>query len=123
MGIYYNPTGAGDHVQDVEHNIRTIKECVRANWSRLPFRYNMPPAITIRLVKHVVMWLNSFPRKGGVSTTLSPQAIIWGQTLSSDVHCRAEFGDYVQTHEDNNPTNSMADRTLGAICLGPTRNA
>jgi hypothetical protein len=29
-----------------------------------------------------------------------------------------EFSEYVQTHEEHD--NAMTDRTLGAICLGPT---
>ena len=36
------------------------------------------------------------------------------------MHCKLEFGDYVQTHEEHD--NSMAARTIGAIALCPTRN-
>ena len=63
-------------------------------------------------------WLNMFPRKGGVSKTLSPRALLTGKTWSYTTHCKLEFGDYVQTHEEHD--NSMAARTIGAIALHPT---
>ena len=65
-------------------------------------------------------WLNMFPRKGGVSKTLSPRALLTGQTWSYTMHSKLEFGDYVQTHEEHD--NSMAARTIGAIALRPTGN-
>ena len=65
-------------------------------------------------------WLNMFPRKGGVSKTLSPHALLTGQSWSYTTHCKLEFGDYVQTHEEHD--NSMAAGTIGAIALCPTGN-
>jgi hypothetical protein len=32
------------------------------------------------------------------------------------------FGDYVQVHEDDMITNTMKERTVGALCLGPSGN-
>ena len=43
-----------------------------------------------------------------------------GKHLDFRRHVRAEFGSYVQTHEEHN--NSMQSRTVSAICLGPTGN-
>ena len=80
--------------------MRTIKERVRAGWSRLPFSKCMPKLVVIRLVKDKVMWMNNFPRAGGVSSTLSPRAIMDGTKLDYNIHCKTEFGQYVQTHED-----------------------
>ena len=65
-------------------------------------------------------WLNMFPRKGGISKTLSPRALLTGQSWCYTTHCKLEFGDYVQTHEEHD--NSMAARTIGAITLRPTGN-
>ena len=69
------------------------------------------------------MWLNSFPRKGGISNTLSPRTIVNGTQFDFNKHCKCEFGSYVQTHDDSNIKNNMNPRTTGAICLGPTGNA
>ena len=65
-------------------------------------------------------WLNMFPRQGGISKTLSPHILLTGQTWSYTTHCKLEFGDYVQTHEEHD--NSMATQTIGAIALRPTGN-
>ena len=41
-------------------------------------------------------------------------------TLYYYKHCRVEFGTYVETHEDEPPTNTMAEMLQGGIYLGPT---
>lgn len=71
----------------------------------------------------VVRCLNQFPRKNGISATISPASILTGAPLP-DFHCmRLEFGSYVQVFEDNDPTNTPRARSLGAITLNPTGNA
>ena len=55
----------------------------------------MTKLVVIRLVKDKVMWLNNFPRSGGVSSTLSPRAIMAGEKLDFNIHCKTEFGQYV----------------------------
>jgi hypothetical protein len=44
-----------------------------------------------------------------------------GQKLDYARHCKFEFGEYVQTHEQHD--NSMTPRTIGALALHPTGNA
>ena len=51
-----------------------------------------------------------------------PREIILCHCLSYKYHCRAPFGAYCETHENNEPTNSMRSRALLTICLGPTGN-
>jgi hypothetical protein len=41
-----------------------------------------------------------------------------GITFDYNKHCQLQFGSYVQNHEEL-ATNTMAARTVGAICLGP----
>ena len=41
-----------------------------------------------------------------------------GQEIDYNKHVRLEFGEYVQTHEEHD--HAMTDKTVGAICLGPT---
>ena len=43
-----------------------------------------------------------------------------GKQLDYNKHVRAEFGEYVQTHEEND--SDMYERTVRAICMGPTGN-
>ena len=80
----------------------------------------MPRCLIIKMVYAANYWLNMFPRKGGISKTLSPYALLTKKTWSYTTHCKLEFGDYVQTHEEHD--NSMAAWTIGAIALRPTGN-
>ena len=72
------------------------------------------------LVYYAVSWLNNFPPKGGVSQHLSPRAIITGVPLDYSKHCKLEYGEYCQVHEENNPQTSMQPRATGAIAMGST---
>ena len=65
-------------------------------------------------------WLNMFPRKGGMSKTMSPRTLLMGLTMNYNRHCRLEFGEYVQTHEEHD--NSLNPPTIGALALRPTGN-
>jgi hypothetical protein len=109
--------GTNDHIPDIERFIRTVKDRSRSTYRMLPFKY-IPRIVLIQLVKNVIFWLNSFPARDGVSTTMSPRCIMTGQEIDYNKHVCLEFGKYVQTHEEHD--NAMADRMLGAICLGPT---
>ena len=120
LGILLNTASNDEHVPEIERQIRTVKERTRAIYCTLPFN-KMPRRLIIEMVYAANYWINMFPRKGGISKTLSPRALLTGQSWSYTMHCKLEFGDYVQTHEDHD--NSMAARTIGAIALRPTGNA
>ena len=72
------------------------------------------------MVYNCVFWLNSFPHGDSVHSTISPRAIMTGQRITYDKHCRLEFGTYVQTHKKHD--NSLEPRTSGAIALRPSGN-
>lgn len=60
----------------------------------LPFK-KMPQLMLVELIYHVVLWLNAFPMKSGVSTTLSPREMVLRQKLDFRKHCHTLFGSYV----------------------------
>jgi Zinc knuckle len=120
LGIDLNAVARQEHVPEVERYIRTLKERVRSHYNALPFN-PMPPRMMIELVHYCNFWLNSFPNEDGVSKSLSPRLIVTGNRINYSKHCKLEFGEYVQTHEEHN--NSMDPRTIGAIALRPTGNA
>ena len=62
-----------------------------------------------------------FALKGGIFTTQSPSELILNHRLNYNAHCKIEFGEYVQTHEEHN--NDMSQRTLGAIATRPSNDA
>ena len=45
-----------------------------------------------------------------------------GKKLDLKKSCKLHFGAYAQVHKDRNVTNTLEERTQGAICLGPTGN-
>jgi hypothetical protein len=61
-----------------------------------------------------------FALKSGISQTQSPSELVLNRKLDFNVHCKVEYGEYVQTHEEHD--NSMATRTIGAIATRPTDN-
>ena len=73
------------------------------------------------MAKHAVDWLNAFLHPDGVSDALSPRTIVTGQIVDYNRHCRYEFGQYAQSHEQHD--NSMAPQTIGALAMRPTGNA
>jgi len=121
MGMRLNIAAANEHVPKIERQIRVVKEHVRCIRHTLPFSHILVTML-IQLVYHAVMWLNSFPPKGGVSSTISPRSLMTGVPLDYKKHCQLHFGSYAQTHEEPDPTNTPNTRTVGAICLGPTGN-
>jgi len=121
LGVALNETGRDEHVGDIERYIRTVKERCRSVYCMLPFK-QIPGRMLIELVKYSVFWLNSFPHERGISDTLSPRAIVCGQSsVDCQRHCKYEFGQYVQAHEQHDNTIDNK-RTVGAIALRPTGN-
>jgi len=55
---------ASQHCGLIERNIRFLKEKIRSLHHSVPFE-RVPDIIVVRLVLHVVKFVNGFPRKGG----------------------------------------------------------
>jgi hypothetical protein len=112
--VRLNITAADEHIPDIERQIRTMKERARAVRSTLPFK-RLPARMIIELVHFSTLWINAFPPSIGVSDTYSPRTIMTGTSLDYSKHCKVPLGAYVETHEENSPTNTMSERTRGAI--------
>ena len=119
-GIHLNGVAREEHVPEAERFVRTIKERTRATYSTLPFK-RVPMRLIIEMVYDSVFWWNAFPKKNGVSDTLSPRTILTGRKVDYNRHCRYTFGEYVQVHEQHNNSVSVM-RTTGALALRPTGN-
>ena len=119
LQVTLNTTSRDEHVGDIERYIRTVKERMQGISNTIPFK-RLTRSMVMELAKAVVYWLNSVPSSTGVSPMMSPRTIITGQLLDYHKHCRYEFGEYVQTHEEHD--NSLLSRTVGAIALRPTGN-
>jgi hypothetical protein len=76
----------------------------------------------IEFIYFMVLWMNAFPVKSGVSDKISPRELLLRWRLNYKKHCRVEQGTYCEVHDEPIPTNTMASRTHVAIALGPTGN-
>ena len=92
----------------IEFYIRTMKEQSRCVVSVIPLRF-LPRALSRGIVESRNFWLNSFPRKGGISKVYSPQTIVLGKKINYNKHCQLETGQYVEVHKKSD--NTMKRRT------------
>ena len=94
-----------EHVGNIKHNTRYLKEKCRQLRHTLPF-LQIPGVIIIRIVQVCTMMLiNVFLRRGG-SIQYSPNMTVTNRGVSMD-QLRIRFGSYVQVWEPSTQTNSM----------------
>ena len=70
----------------------------------------------------MILWLNAFPVKSGITQTNSPQELLTRWRLDYKKHCQVQPGTYCEVHDEPVPTNTMAWCAHKAIALGPTGN-
>ena len=119
VGIILTTTSNNEHVSEMERMIRVLKERVRGGYNTLKFK-KMPGRLVVELVYWDTFWLNALYPSPSVLPNQSPRTVVTGRTTDFNLHCRYEFGEYVQTHEEHD--NSMRTRTVGALALCPTGN-
>ena len=61
-----NTAAAQEHVAEIEQRIQVVKECTRCDTSLLPFPL-IPQLVIVHIVYNVIMWLNTFPPKNGIT--------------------------------------------------------
>jgi hypothetical protein len=86
-----------------------------------PFK-KMSQVILIELIYFVVLLLNAFPTKTGISAMLSPHKILYRHKLDFAKHCKALFMAYCKAHNKSVPTNTVGTRSTPTTVLGPTGN-
>jgi hypothetical protein len=110
-----------EHVSKAERTIRTLKERTRGLLATLPFSH-IPRWMKIEFVYFIVLWLNAFPVKSGISATYSPRELLLRWRLDYKKHWRVLPGTYCKVHDKPVPTNTMAWCTHECIALGPMGN-
>jgi hypothetical protein len=76
--------------------------------------------LILQMVSICNFWLNVYPPKDGVSRNINPRELITEAKIDFNKHIRAEFGKYVQAHEEHN--NTMQTKITGAIAMKPAGN-
>ena len=108
---------AGEHCPIAERSIRTVKERCRCVCHSVPFK-RYTKLMVYMLVESIIYWLNSFPAKEGVSSTISPAGIVTGRNLPDFNNKQIPFGAYAWVFTKT--TNTMKSRRVPAIALGPS---
>ena len=119
LGTIISPASSGEHVPVIERAQRTIKERVRSVMASLPFkvsRFLLP-----YLVLYVVSRLNLLP-DSAYGDKLSPKERFTGRKPSFNTDSGCKFGQYGQSTEYRQRTNTMQPRTMDIITLLPVGN-
>eukprot|EP00969_Alexandrium_andersonii_P168545 7449150-Alexandrium_andersonii.AAC.1 len=120
-GVMINTTSKNEHVPEIEVSIKHVKERVRCNFHKKP--YKMYSILIAHLVYYCVRAINMEPSRAVLgSGKVSPRELFLGRVVDASKELKLGFGEYVQVHEDNSITNTMEARTQGAISLGPCGN-
>ena len=93
-----NTSTASEHIADIKHHIRVIKEQCHTRMVVMPFK-NLPYIMTINMVHLYVFWINVIPVKSGMSSIYSLRELICHQKVDAQKWCRLMFRDYIKTHE------------------------
>jgi hypothetical protein len=99
LTIECNTTAAMEHVSKVECTKRTRKERVRDLLAVQPFEH-IPKRMKIDFVYFIVLWLNAFPVRTGISLKYSPQELLVRWRLDYRKHCRVLPGTICEAHNE-----------------------
>lgn len=109
---------ANQHVPTIEREIRTIKEHQRCYWMDLP--YKQVPRLMIDNLFEILPWLNQYARKTGISSTMSPGAIVLGTGPIDCRNLKLTFGSYCIVYKETK--NNHQPRGIRAIALRPSNS-
>ncbi len=104
-----NTTAAKELVSETKRSINTFNEQARGVIKTLPFDY-IPRQLMIEFIYFVVLWLNAFPVKTGMSTIYSPKELLVQWKLDYKKHCRVLPGTYCKVHDKPLSSKSMIER-------------
>ncbi len=119
--VVCNMTAAKEHVIKAEQTIRTIKEQVHGLLGMLLFLH-IPRRMKIKFIYFMVLWLNAFPVKNGISAVHLPRELLVCWRLDYNKHCQVLPGTYCKVHNKPLLSNTMMLRTHEAVAVGPTGN-
>jgi hypothetical protein len=106
---------ASQHCGLIERNIRFLKKKIRSLAHSLPFD-RVPGIMVVRMVLHIVKFVNGFPRQGGEGVKhYSPGEIMTDRCLNAS-DLKLSFGVYCQVAENVEPsTKNQSSHFLGQL--------
>ncbi len=103
----------------IECNIRFLKEKLHLLSHSPPFT-TVPRIMVVRMVLHIIKFVNGFPCQGGVKHFSSGEIMMGRHLHKSNI--ALSFGVYCQVAENVQPQNSLAPPTRAAILVGSSGN-
>lgn len=118
LNIVLDTCDTNSHVPRAENAIKFVKEQVRCARSEMPFK-KFPKRVTIKLVKRMVVLINSFARKTGVHPVLSPQQIVLGRHFQLPL---CKYGELVLAYDTESSNDTNVSRAFFALYVKPNDN-
>ena len=103
------------HVPSAENTIQFVKERVRSIQSETPFK-RYPRRFTIELMRRAVVLINSFRRKSGVHSVMSPRQILFGKKFKTPL---CKIGELVIAYNTTSDNKTTTPRAFYALYIGP----
>ena len=91
LQVECNTMVAKEHVSEAEWTIQMLKERMRGLLATLPFTH-IPKRMKIEFIYFMILWMNAFPIKSGISQTFSPRELLvrWQLDYKNIVECCQE---------------------------------
>ncbi len=86
-----------------------------------PFE-SIPRRLKMEFIYFVVLWLNTFPVKTGISAIYSPRERVVRWRLDYKKQCWVLPGKYCEAHDEPLPSKTTTTCTHECIACGPTGN-
>lgn len=118
LDIVLTTCDSDSHVPRIENSIKFVKERVRCVQSELPFE-KLPRRFTMEIVKRVVVLINSFARKSGVHSVMSPRQIMFGRKFMPPL---CKIGELVLSYDTYGSNNTGQKRAFYGLYIGPNEN-
>ena len=106
--------GKEEHVGLIERSNRTVKEKARTMTHATPY-VKIPKVMVIGLITGAVRWINAFPHKDGVSTTMSPATIVQGLPKPNMKYKRITYGAHAMVFMGS--SNKLNARSVPAVAM------
>ena len=118
--IHVEIAARGEHVGDIERNVRTVKERCRCTTTSLPYK-RVPRIMIDANIEDKIHWLNEFTPRDYIHPTMGPSGMILGIENVNVKHLRINYGAYCQVYETTK-NDISSKRSVGAIALRPRNN-
>ena len=90
----------------MERLIRTVNESTICDFQNIPYN-NCPKLMVVSYLESNITCMNVFPKKSGISKTLSPSAIVLGTPKTDSTNAILQPGSYLHCNIKARSTNKM----------------